>query len=633
MQTVTIDFETAYSKEYSLRSMTTEAYIRDPRFEVIGVAVKVGRHPTDWYSGSNVGGFLNGIDYSDKAIICHNTAFDGAILSWKYGINPRLWVDTMSMARPKYAMKCGVSLAMLAREIGLGVKGTEVLDAKGKWRKDFTPAELARYGQYCINDTDLTYELFRELRKGFPAEEMAIIDQTLRMYTEPVVELDAPLLRKHLVDVKEAKAALLKSLMGDDTQADRMKKYIMSNDMFAKLLRRRGVEPPMKTSAVTGKESYAFAKTDLTFLELQDHEDPIVQALVAARLGLKSTLEETRTTGLIAAAGRGPLPIMLNWYGAHTGRFSGGDKLNLQNLPSRGGRNTIRRSLKAPKGHMIVTCDSAQIEARMVAYIAGQDDLVRAFREGRDVYSEFASEVYGYPVTKADKIERFVGKTCILGLGYQVGAAKLRDTLKRGQGDISVDLTLEEAQRIVAVYRQKNYKIVQFWGAAGYALSAMMAGRSGQLGNLLPYSPKGILLPNKMLIRYPNLSAEGSQKLYISDERMYRRHVKARLEGRSSGGSDDLVPGQTRIYGGKVTENVTQALARIVIAQQMLALRTAGLHIAFQVHDENVAVVPTPRLKQDMGTMLRLMSTPPAWAPDLPVAAEIGYGANYGDAK
>ena len=184
----------------------------------------------------------------------------------------------------------------------------------------------------------------------------------------------------------------------------------MSNQIFVKILETVGVEPPMKTSLRTGKETYAFAKTDKEFTALLDHPNPKVQTLVAARLGTKSTIEETRTENLMKVADRGALPIMLNYYGAHTGRFSGGDKLNLQNLPRNG---AIRKAITAPEGHVLVACDSSQIEARMVAYIAGQDDLVQAFREGRDVYSEFASEVYGKKVTKDDKVQRFVGKTCI----------------------------------------------------------------------------------------------------------------------------------------------------------------------------------------------------------------------------
>ena len=625
MDIVTIDFETYYDKDYSLSKITTEAYVRSPLFEVIGVGVKVNDGPVDTYSGDNVGRFLKSLDYSDKAILCHNTVFDGAILSWKFGIKPKLWLDTLSMARPKHASTVGGSLKALAVEYELGQKGEEVIHAMGKRRKDFSPVELAAYMKYCANDIDLTYALFKKLKKGFPADEMRVIDTTIRMYTEPMVELDEDLLGDHLTKVIMSKQILLDSLGGGG------KDIIMSNDKFAKLLKRRGVTPPTKTSATTGKETYAFAKTDLAFLDLQDHPDPVVQTLVSVRLGLKSTLEETRTRNLIAVSQRGRLPIMLNYYGAHTGRFSGGDKLNLQNLPSRGD-NTIRRALRAPEGYKIISCDSSQIEARMVAYLAGQSDLVQQFSENRDVYSEFASEIYQRKITKADKVERFVGKTCILGLGYMTGAAKLRDTLKRGQGDISVDLTEDEAQDIVDIYRRKNHHIVKLWGECGYALSSMVAGRKGRIGTLLSYDPEGIIMPNTMKLRYHGLHATDRQFTYIQDRRMFDRAMKARLAGDKSDVGSSLIPGQTRIYGGKVTENVVQALARIVVSGQMLAIRDAGYHVAFQVHDENVCVVPDAQAEQAQKDIEEIMSTPPSWAPDLPVACEIGMADTYGDA-
>lgn len=612
MDIVTIDFETYYDKEFSLSKMTTEAYIRDPRFEVIGVGVKVNDYPTDWYSGDNPGRFLKSLDYSKRAILCHNTAFDGAILSWHFGIRPRLWLDTLSMARPLHNVMVGGSLAKLAAHYGLGRKGDEVLAALGKRRADFTEADLAQYGQYCVNDVDLTYALWNKLKVGFPASELLVIDQTLRMYTEPVIELDVPLLQQHLEEVRKRKEELLASL-GDNAQ-----ETIMSNDKFAAYLKSLGVEPPRKVSATTNKETWAFAKTDKGLTDLLDHPDERVQNAAAVRLGAKSTIEETRTEALIGVAGRGRLPIMLNYYGAHTGRFSGGDKLNLQNLPSRG-NTTIRRALKAPKGQVLVASDSSQIEARTVAWVAGQDDLVQAFREKRDVYSEFATEVYGRKITKADKVERFVGKTCILGLGYGMGAEKLRRTLELGQGGINVIIDLNEAERIVRLYRAKNFRIVQFWQRCGHMLTTMTQGGSGNLHDEVAFDGSGITLPNKFRIQYPALRQAGSGFEYINDQRQFKKF---------QAGDNDVV--WTRIYGGKVTENLVQALASIVIREQMAE---AGKHfkVAFQVHDEIIIAAPEQDAEAAQTKLMQIMSVPPKWAPALPVACEAGYAVNYGD--
>ena len=625
MDIVTIDFETYYDKDYSLSKMTTEQYVRSSLFEIIGVGIKVNDYPTDWYSGDNPGKFLKSLDYSKRAILCHNTAFDGAILSWHFGIKPRLWLDTLSMARPLHNVTVGGSLAKLAAYYGLGKKGDEVVAALGKRKADFTEADLAQYGEYCKNDVNMTKQLFDKLKVGFPSSELLVIDQTLRMYTDPVIELDVPLLEKHLEEVRTRKRTLIQDLGQGMGGAQAVQDMLMSNDKFAEYLKRLGVEPPTKTSLKTGKESWAFAKTDKGMTDMLEHPDERVQAAVSARLGVKSTLEETRTENLIGVAGRGKLPIMLNYYGAHTGRFSGGDKLNLQNLPSRG-NTTIRRALKAPPGQMLISCDSSQIEARTVAWVAGQEDLLIAFRDKRDVYSEFATEVYGRAITKADKVERFVGKTCVLGLGYGMGAEKFRRTLEIGQGGINVVIDINEAERIVRLYRQKNWKIVQFWQKCGAALKDMLYGGENALHPQVRYDKRGIRMPNGFYVQYPALRETANGFMYISDARTYQKALKERVLTGSP--PDDIA--WTRIYGGKVTENIVQALAALVIREQMAA---AGLHfkVAFQVHDEIIVAVPEDNALADQAKLEALMSVAPKWAPDLPVACESGMAANYGD--
>lgn len=623
MDIVTIDFETYYDKDFSLSKMTTEAYIRDPRFEVIGVGIKVNNHPTDWYSGENVGGFLNSIDYSNKAILCHNTAFDGAILSWHFGIKPKFWFDTLSMARPLHNITVGGSLKALASYYRLGQKGEEVLNAIGKRKADFSPDELDRYASYCMNDVELTYALFNKMKVGFPVSELLIIDQTLRMYTEPTIEIDRAMLEKHLEEVRNKKSTLVED-MGLACTEDEAKKILMSNDQFAMFLQNLGVEPPQKVSARTGKLAWAFGKTDKGFTDLLNHESERVAKAVAARLGVKSTLEETRTSALIGVSERGALPIMLNYYGAHTGRFSGGDKMNLQNLP-RGG--TLRASLCAPKGKVLVACDSSQIEARVVAWISGQADLVQAFAEGRDVYSEFASQVYGRKITKADKVERFVGKTCVLGLGYGMGAEKFRRTLEIGQGGISVKLDINEAKRIVQLYRGINHKIVGFWNLCGNTLHQIVHRNSGEMHPLLKYDEEGIILPNTLKIRYPALRQMEDGFAYVADARAYRNMLKKRvIDG------DEVKVEWTRIYGGKVTENIVQALARIVVAEQMAAIGQQ-YHVVFQVHDEIIIMCDEAEKDVAIQAIEKAMSTAPAWAQGLPVSCESGFGYNYGDCK
>jgi DNA polymerase len=313
---------------------------------------------------------------------------------------------------------------------------------------------------------------------------------------------------------------------------------------------------------------------------------------------------------------------MLNYYGAHTGRFSGGDKVNLQNLP-RGG--ALRKALAAPDGKVVVACDSSQIEARLVAYLAGQDDLVQSFREGRDVYSEFATDVYNRPITKGDKVERHVGKTCILGLGYGMGAAKFQHSL--ATGFISVEVDENEAQKIVHLYRNKYHRIQAFWNRCNHMLGALATGGTGEISDLIKYDPEGIILPNGMYIRYPALRRKDNGYEYINDPRTYRKVIRDRIHGAEL---SDLP--WTNIYGGKVVENITQAVARIVVAEQMVKIGRR-YPVALQVHDEIVCVVDEEIAEDCRDYMVEVMSTPPKWAPDLPVACEADMGPNYGDAK
>lgn len=628
MDIITIDFETYYDKDYSLSKMTTEAYVRDPRFEVIGVGIKVNDYPVDWYSGSDPGRFLRQLDYSKMAILCHNTVFDGAILSWHFGIKPKLWLDTLSMARPLHNVSVGGSLKALVAHYRLGEKGDEVIHALGKRRADFAPAELDRYASYCCNDVDLTYKLFRRMAKNFPATEIALIDQTIRMYTEPSIQIDTQVLAQHLEEVRNKKASLVEDMgLSHDTSEEEAKKLLMSNPLFATYLTSLGVEPPTKTSAATGKTTFAFSKSDKTFTDLLEHDDMRIVNAVAARLGVKSTLEETRTKALLGVAERGPLPIMLNYYGAHTGRFSGGDKMNLQNLP-RGG--ALRRALGVPDGKVLIACDSSQIEARLVAWVAGQHDLVQQFADKRDVYCEFASEVYGRPIAKSDKLERHVGKTAVLGLGYGMGAEKFRRTLEIGAGGIKVSLSPDEAERVVRLYREKNFKIAQFWQRCGHALTHIHQGSEFNMSDALPSLVTGheiIYLPNKMMIRYPLLHRRSDGYCYANTSKLYREAVKARITG-----AEPPHDKFTRIYGGKVTENIVQALARIVVADQMVAIGRR-YKVTLQVHDEVVIVCDESEAPVAQAFMEQVMSTPPQWAADLPVTCEAGSGPNYGECK
>jgi DNA polymerase I-like protein with 3'-5' exonuclease and polymerase domains len=443
---ITLDFETYYAQDYTLSKGTTEEYIRSPRFEVIGVAVKVNDGPTEWFSGTHeeTRAFLSRYDWANSFALAHNTMFDGAIMSWRFGIKPKVWLDTLCMARALHGVEVGGSLKAVAERYGVGEKGNEVVNAKNKRLADFTREELSRYASYCVNDVDLTRDVFKIMVEKFPKQELKLIDLTLRMFIDPVLDLDTGLLETHLDKIKDWKDELL-------DKSGTTKEDLMSNPKFAELLKGLDVDPPMKISPTTGKETYAFAKTDEGFKALAEDEDVRVQALVAARLGNKSTLEETRTQRFIDISKRGLLPVPIRYYAAHTGRWGGDDKINLQNLPSRGpNAKALKRSIIAPEGQMIVEADSAQIEARVLAWLAEQEDLVTAFANKEDVYRKMASKIYGVQEEDVTKEQRFVGKTTILGAGYGMGAPKFQLQLK----SFGTDIELHEAQRIINIYRR-----------------------------------------------------------------------------------------------------------------------------------------------------------------------------------
>ena len=604
MKIITLDFETYYSQEFSLTKMTTEEYVRDKRFEVIGVAVSVdGGEPT-WCSGDRetLHQFLASYDIPNNLCLAHNAQFDGAILNWIYGIKTKGWLDTLCMGRALHGTQVGGSLKVLTQFYDVGVKGSEVEDAKGYRRGNFTPEHLAQYGEYCKNDVAITFELFKKMSHGFPRTELRLIDLTVRMFTEPVLKLSLLTLEKHLSVVKIRREELLENFSEED---------LMSNDKFAGLLQSFGVSPPRKISKTTGKEAWAFAKTDEEFKALLDHSDPEVQTLVAARLGVKGTLEETRTQRFLEIARRGALPIPLRYYAAHTGRWGGDDKVNLQNLP----RNSMLKfAIRAPEGYVMIDSDSSQIEARTLAWLAGQDDLVNAFDKGEDVYKIMASAIYGKAITEITKEERFVGKTTILGAGYGMGSTKFKNQLKT----FGVEVTDEEAKRIIDTYRATYPQIVALWKTAGDSIKAILRNQQTHLGrnDVLAIDGKdGIRLPNGLYIHYPNLRVvqndDGKTEIVYDVKR-----------------GKQVIP--TRIYGVKLIENVCQALARIIIGDQMLMV-AKKYRVVMTVHDAIACVVPKDEVKTAQEYVELCMRMRPQWGTELPLNCESGYGDSYGE--
>jgi len=621
MNLITLDFETFYEQGFSLSNLTTEEYIRDERFQVIGVGVKIDDQETEWITGTHnhIKTKLMEIDWNEAILLCHNTQFDGAILSFIFNIVPAIYLDTLGMARAKHGVDVGGSLAFLVEYYQLGRKGTEVIDAKGKRLEDFELQDLKQYGEYCKNDVELTYKLYNVLAQGFPSNELKLIDITLRMYTQPTLQLDDALLSDRLEEVeaekKEVLGALMQRLNCEDEEC--VRKKLASNKQFAELLTELNIPVPMKVSPTTGKDTFALAKNDEGFIALTEDEDPFIQELCAVRLGTKSTIEESRIKRFldIGSRNKGLLPIPLKYYGAHTGRWAGADKVNFQNLPSRDKKKkALKNAVEAPQGHQVINCDSSQIEARILVWLAGQDDIVQLYKDERDVYCEFASTVYNRTITKADSVERFVGKTCTLGLGYGTGWSKLQHTLKTQPP--GADLPDEDCQNLVKVYRRVNDKVIKLWADCDRALADMANWDETMepyyLGNhdCLLVTKEGIKLPNELYIHYPELKKE---KIDGKDKFMYKSRK-----------------GYISLWGGSVVENVVQALARIVVGEQMIKINEHYKPV-LTVHDAIVCVVKKDDIDNAMKIITGIMSTPPSWGLDLPIACEAKYGKSYGD--
>lgn len=609
---VTVDFETYFDADYTLRKMNTSSYIRDARFKPHMAGIKIGRRPVKVYSGKKLTDALKAIDWSTHALLCHNTAFDGFILSHHFDVVPYLYLDTLSMARGLHSNDIGAGLDEVAQFYGVGNKIADIL-ASSKGVRDLDKELYAKMAEYCAEDVRLTFEIFQFMLAVFPANELRLIHHTIKMFCDPVLKVDTPRVEKELAREIKSKEDLLVRVSGGITDLEQARKVIASNESFANLLRAEGITPPTKISPTTKKEVYAFAKTDLDFTALSEHPDERVRDLVDARLAVKSTIGETRAGRFLEAGKNGwSLPVLLNFYGAHTGRWSAGNKMNMQNLP-RGGE--LRLSILAPKGHQLVVADSGQIEARVNAWISEQADLLQAFAEQSDdsptdVYTKFASTIYGREITKADKLERFIGKIGVLGLGYSMGAAKLQTTLALGTMGPAVFLELDMCQKIVNLYRRMNFKIVAFWKICDGIIQDMIAGRSGKY-KCLRWEKERIWLPNGMSLKYPDIRAKMGDNGYA--EYCYtRKGVEA------------------KVYGGLLCENIVQALARIIIGDQLLELADGrGYRVVTTTHDEVVCCVRTASANKCFKTMLKVMTTPPEWCADLVLSAEGGWAVNY----
>jgi hypothetical protein len=623
MQMVYIDFETFYDKEYTLKKTTPYEYILDPQWETIGCGVAVGDKDPFFLVGDEIGEFLK--DYPKPyAVVSYNALFDASILAFRYGIHPDLLIDAMGVVRATLLHKIWngrVNLENVSQVLHLPPKGDTVHKVSGMRRADIEaiPELWEEFKAYCLTDVKNCRSILKLLSSKFPKSELWIMDSVLKMCTRPNFFGDLNHLHEHLDIIITAKNELL-----DRVGLERAD--LLSSEKFACALRTLGVTPPTKLSpADPTKRIYAFAKTDEEFRELEEHENPDVQALVAARMGIRSTLEERRTQRFInmtykawGAFNVPWMPIALRYAGAHTHRLSGEWKVNMQNLPARKSKK-LREALIAPPGYKVLAVDASQIEARLVAWLAGEEVLLQEFAKGHDVYVWFGSDMFKRVITKQNKLERFIAKNTVLGLGFQMGPKRFLAQLKSQAADNGIelppDITLSQCEIWVQYYRTKFKTINKYWYVMESILKQMMQSNAPQ-SRVGPSYTDGtdLVLPNGLRLYYDNLRDRGGRKVF------------------NYGGVTK------EIYGGKFLENHVQALDRCHVMDaakriddRLKAININHVRLAHQVHDELIYVVPDG-LVNTLGVIAyEEMKTPCWWGVGLPLDAEVKVGQNYGN--
>lgn len=640
-----LDVETFYSKEYSLRRLSTTQYVNNPLFKTHIWAVQELGEPAFALTHEQFIAWAADQDWSEIAIVGHNLVFDGTVLERQYRIRPALWIDTMGMAKAVLGPVIkSFSLDSVGEYLGLGgklEKGKALADVMGVEHP--SPEQIANLTYYAVEDIGLTMRIFEHLRPSFPGDlregsntglgEYEILDWTIRCYTEPVVMIDRTMVGTAYQAESERREKLIAA---SGVQLAELR----SDAKFAQLLIDRGIDPPRKVSKRTGKETWAFAKTDEEMTALLEDDDPVVRALVEARMGVKTSLVQTRLNSLDehAVSNRNRFSVGIGFSGAHTHRFGavgGGRKggLNILNFPRDGDLN---KTLVAPKGFLIANADSSQIECRLVLWQGDEVEPLAYLASGKDLYSSFASRVYGREIIKDNHPgERFVGKVGVLSLGYGASAPAFQNMV-RIQGR-AMNLPPEMwklgddfCKSVVQTYRRSYPGVPRTWKAADTALMYMADGQEPPADTMkgVQFTKTGYVLPSGLEVNYHGLRAEHG--VSPDGKRKIKSFTYTRISKQFS--SD-----RQRVYGASVTENVQQSLAREVIVAHQLPIINRELRVVWQVYDSIVCLIPEKYVDEYAGFIEDVMNSVPPWADGyktrLPIACEVGVGKTYAEAK
>jgi len=607
-----IDFETYFDSQikYDLKHISVTEYIRDPRFKVFGAGIAFNGDPVKWLNSKELNVFFKRTNLQNCTIIGHNIKFDGAILAWHYNVLAGQWIDTKGMSRAVLGKSIkNHSLATLAEHFKLESKGH--LNTNGKLT--LTPQEEKELADYCIHDVELCREIFDRLVIDFPTSEYSIMDQTIKMFVQPKLKLNVPLLRDASVEEAKRRANIFAEIGID-------KSVFASNVKFPVLLSREGYEVPTKESPRKKDEQGnslkipALALGDPDFLELMENGDERLKTLCEARIAAKSTLLETRSAKLASIGQTGNWPFDVEFSGAdQTHRFSGGSGAggNPQNF-TRG--SVLRKAVEAPEGFELIVGDFSNIELRIQAYLSKDPGLIEAIEKNRDIYCDFASAFYGKTITKADEKERRFGKTAILGLGYGMGWLKFIKTVRLQTGET---ISEEQSRKAVDLYRTRYNQIPELWKKLDSYISKLCnpEGIYQEFGLPVKFVFGELLLPSGLKIRFPNLRRELGER--NQPEWIYDVYTKGHLEKR-------------KLYGGKVLENICQGLAGEICKDSMRELEDL---VVGQVHDELLILSSKGLLASNLGRVKRAMTNSPSWLKEMKLDAEVGHGTNWLEAK
>lgn len=636
MKILTLDFESYFSADYGLKKLSTEEYVRDPRFKAHMVGIKYPGHEPVVYEPRMLRdnpGLRQDIETS--AVLCHHAHFDGLILEHHYGLKPALWLDTLSMARLALPRLRSHSLGSLAQFYGLSEKSVPYDLFRGLLE---LPSDVYyQLAAGCKHDVALTWAIAEKLLPLVPPAELKVIDSTIRMFTQPVLRLDRTRMEAFLKaeKIRKARAMLDAGVVmgmkapthGEESIVTRLRTHLaeietelQSSDKFRIALEALGYPCPMKHSEKQDKLIPALSKTDEGMKGLLEHDDHRIQALASARLGVKSTIDETRAERLLDSDRRGALPVYLSYAAAKTLRFGGGDKTNWQNF-RRGGE--IRKSILAPEGHKLVIGDLSQIEYRLLLWLTRQLDKLAALAAGQDLYIDFASQFYGEPVVKEDKLRRGVGKQGILMSGYGAGAGTMIATAAGGGYGPPVKLSDAEGQRMVDIYRSTHPMVKAFWKQCDHWLKVLHDGGTNEWvidgKTILRIAAHKIHLPNGTWLDYTGLRWATNNEVYPDQAN----------DGQGPAWWEPSRKGYTRTWGSHITADIVQALACAVIKDVWVRMLKRHVRPALQVHDELVFVVPTQDAERVAHGLETEMKTPPSWCSDIPLDCEIIVSERY----